>query len=293
MKHHKLPLLPAAVLAVGACLLLAPNAIAAEARTKLNSADTKFIQEESAAGAALVRIAELGVKKAERADVKAFAGMIATDHTKANAELATLADSKGVALSKEVDNKHANTYEKLEGESGARFDKEFLSVMVSSHETCLENFQDAAEDSQDSEVKQWAAKMLPAQKAHLEKAEELSSAPTEKTGTATTRNSATEPDNTDRNKRDRDARTLTPLDQGNSKTDTDTTARIRKGILDLENLSVNAQNVKIITKEGHVTLRGPVKTEEEKRLIGEVASRAVTAEHTDNQLEVEGARATN
>ena len=53
-----------------------------------------------------------------------------------------------------------------------------------------------------------------------------------------------------------------------------------------ENMSVNARNVKIITLEGRVTLRGPVNTAEEKRLIGEIADRIARSENVDNQLEV-------
>jgi osmotically-inducible protein OsmY len=51
-------------------------------------------------------------------------------------------------------------------------------------------------------------------------------------------------------------------------------------------MSVNAKNVKIITVDGRVTLRGPVKTAEEKRLIGEIADRIARSENVDNQLEV-------
>ena len=166
-------------------------------------------------------------------------------------------------------------------------------MIVSSHKKCVKNFEDAAEDADDSEVKLWAAKMLPALQAHLGKAEELSSAPTAKTGAASDGIAAAEPDNTSRNKRDRDGKTLTPLDQGNSKTDTETTAQIRMGVLSLKDISVNARNVKIITSEGHVTLRGPVNSAEEKRLIGEIANRIVTAEHADNQLEVNGTKTAN
>jgi len=293
MKSPKITLLSTAALALGASLLLIPNSRAVDEKTKLNSADEKFIQEEAAAGVALVKLAELGAKRASRADVKAFAGMIVTDHTKANAELATLAGSKSVELSSEVDSKHADTYEELEAENEKDFDKEFLSVIVSGHKKCVKNFEDAAEDAEDSEVKLWAAKMLPALKAHLQKAEELSSAPTVKTGAAASGIASTEPDNTARNMRDRDAGSLTPLDQGNSRTDIDTTAKIRKGILNLEDLSVNGQNVKIITNEGRVTLRGPVNTEEEKRMIGEIANRLVTSEYADNQLEVTAAETAN
>ena len=101
-----------------------------------------------------------------------------------------------------------------------------------------------------------------------------------------TTNVTTEPDNTARNVRDRDERTLTPLDQGNSQADMDTTAQIRKEIIAGKNMSMNARNVKIITMNGRVTLRGPVNTAEEKRLIGEIADRIARPENVDNQLEV-------
>ena len=95
-----------------------------------------------------------------------------------------------------------------------------------------------------------------------------------------------EADNTARNIRDRDDRTLTPLNQGNSKTDVNTTAQIRKEIIAGKNMSMNARNVKIITLDGRVTLRGPVNSAEEKRLIAEIANRIARSENVDNQLEV-------
>jgi hypothetical protein len=101
-----------------------------------------------------------------------------------------------------------------------------------------------------------------------------------------TSDAATQPDNTVRNVRDRNSSTLTPLDQGHSQADRDTTAQIRKEIVAGKNMSVNAKNVKIITVDGRVTLRGPVKTAEEKRLIGEIADRIARSENVDNQLEV-------
>jgi hyperosmotically inducible periplasmic protein len=99
-------------------------------------------------------------------------------------------------------------------------------------------------------------------------------------------NPITEPDNAARNARDRNNSTLTPFDQGQSQADRDITAQIRKEIVAGKNLSVNAQNVKIITKAGQVTLRGPVKNAEEKRLIGEIADRIARSGNVDNQLEV-------
>jgi hyperosmotically inducible protein len=96
----------------------------------------------------------------------------------------------------------------------------------------------------------------------------------------------TEADNTARNVHDRNSSTLTPLDQGNSQADLDTTAQIRKEIIAGQSMSLNARNVKIVTKNGQVSLRGPVNTAEEKRLIGDIAGRIVRSENVDNQLEV-------
>ena len=104
-----------------------------------------------------------------------------------------------------------------------------------------------------------------------------------------TTNANTKVDNTARNVRDRNDATLTPFDQGNSQTDVDTTAQIRKDIIAYDNMSWNGRNVKIITNDGRVTLRGPVDTAEEKRIIGEIAERAAQSENVDNQLEVKRA----
>ncbi len=101
-----------------------------------------------------------------------------------------------------------------------------------------------------------------------------------------TRDPTTEADNTRRTVRDRNEGNLTPLDQGNSQADVATTAQIRKEILATENMSMNARNVKIITKDGQITLRGPVNTAAEKSLIAEMAKRSTHSGTVDNQLEV-------
>jgi len=93
-------------------------------------------------------------------------------------------------------------------------------------------------------------------------------------------------DNTARNVRERSGRALTPFDQGHSAADIKTTAQIRRDIIASENMSVNGRNVKIITNEGRITLRGPVDSAEEKRLIGALASKAAASGNVDNQLEV-------
>src|SRR5262245_12481796 len=73
-------------------------------------------------------------------------------------------------------------------------------------------------------------------------------------------------DNTGVNVRDRDHDTKTSIDQNENKEDVRITAEIRKRIVDTK-MSVDAQNAKIITQDGHVTLRGPVKTDDERNRL--------------------------
>ena len=91
--------------------------------------------------------------------------------------------------------------------------------------------------------------------------------------------------NTGINVRDRDSTAKTPIDQNENKADVKTTADIRKRVVETK-MSVTAQNVKIITQDGMVTLRGPVMTEQEKLTIGEIALDVAGANKVDNQLEV-------
>ena len=96
-----------------------------------------------------------------------------------------------------------------------------------------------------------------------------------------------EADNTGRNVRDRGDKTLTPLDQGGSAADRELTADIRRKIVGDNSLSTNAHNVKIVTIDGVVTLRGPVKSAAEKESVASKAQVAKGVKRVDNQLEVE------
>ena len=96
-------------------------------------------------------------------------------------------------------------------------------------------------------------------------------------------------DNTSKNKRDRENATLTPGDQGHSKADREMTARIRRAVVKNDQLSMTAKNIKIITVNGKVTLRGPVKSAEERSVINGIAQEAKPSS-LDNQLEVETAK---
>ena len=94
-------------------------------------------------------------------------------------------------------------------------------------------------------------------------------------------------DNSGKNARDRGDHTLTPTDQGGSEADRHVTANIRKAVVNDDALSTNAHNVKIITKDGVVTLRGPVKSASEKATVAAKAQKVAGVKRVDNQLEIE------
>jgi hyperosmotically inducible protein len=97
-------------------------------------------------------------------------------------------------------------------------------------------------------------------------------------------------DNTKKNQRDRSGETKTSGDQSNSSEDVKITAAIRRAVVGDHSLSMTAKNVKIITANGMVTLRGPVKSDAEKAKIVELARSAAGNAKINNQLEVKASK---
>jgi hyperosmotically inducible periplasmic protein len=98
----------------------------------------------------------------------------------------------------------------------------------------------------------------------------------------------TAPDNTGKNVRDREDKTLTPFDQSESEADRTLTQRIRQAVVHDDSLSTNAKNVKIITTNSRVTLRGPVASKQEKAAVASKAQQIAGADKVDDQLEITG-----
>jgi hyperosmotically inducible protein len=94
------------------------------------------------------------------------------------------------------------------------------------------------------------------------------------------------PNNTAINVRDRAPAAMTAGEQSNAKSDVALTSRIRRAVVKDHSLSMLAQNVKIVSANGNVTLRGPVNTEAEKVAIASKAKAIAGARNVDNQLEV-------
>jgi osmotically-inducible protein OsmY len=95
-------------------------------------------------------------------------------------------------------------------------------------------------------------------------------------------------DNSAQNQRDRNHQTLTPTDQSNQSEDLTILRKIRQALVKDDHLSNEAKNIKIITNDGAVTLRGPVKTKRERANIVAIAARIAGDANVHSELEVAG-----
>jgi osmotically-inducible protein OsmY len=93
-------------------------------------------------------------------------------------------------------------------------------------------------------------------------------------------------DNTKVNTRDRTKGAKTADQQKENSNDREITQKIRRALMDEKSLSTYAHNVKIITQAGDVTLKGPVRTAEEKKIVEAKATEVAGAGHVTNQISI-------
>ena len=98
--------------------------------------------------------------------------------------------------------------------------------------------------------------------------------------------SSVKPDNTKVNKQDRDKAAVTPDKQKENKTDRELAPHIRKALVNDKSLSTYAHNVKVIAQNGTVTLRGPVRSEDEKKTVEQKTAEVAGAANVKSEITV-------
>ena len=101
----------------------------------------------------------------------------------------------------------------------------------------------------------------------------------------------TPPDNTKVNTRDRAKGAVTADQQKENAGDRGLTQKIRRAVMADKSLSTYAHNVKIVAQGGQVTLKGPVRTAEEKQSVEAKAVEVAGAGHVTNQMSVAPSKA--
>lgn len=135
--------------------------------------DSEFAVAAADGGMMEVKLGELAKTNAASADVKKFGEMMVTDHSKAGDELKALATRKNITLPAALSDDKQKKYDDFAQKKGKEFDKAYVSFMVDDHKEDISEFEEAAKDAKDPDVKAWAEGKLPTLKHHLETAEAL------------------------------------------------------------------------------------------------------------------------
>ncbi len=135
--------------------------------------DAKFVTEAANGGMAEVELGKLAKEKGQHLDVKAFGEMMVKDHSKANDQLATLAQAKNITLPATLGTDEQNSKDELSKKSPGDFDKSYIEDMVKDHEKDIKLFEDASKNLKDTELKAFVDKTLPTLRNHLDHAKSV------------------------------------------------------------------------------------------------------------------------
>lgn len=168
------------------CVLLAGPALAQSLgeKTGINStlgvapSTADFVKEVAVSDMFEIESSKLAVQKGS-AQEKAFGQQMVTDHTKTSSELKELVSGGKVeaTLPTALDGSHQSKLDKLKNASGKDFSSDYASYQVSAHEDAVSLFERYSKGGDNSTLKDWAGKTLPALKHHLEMSKELGKAP--------------------------------------------------------------------------------------------------------------------
>ena len=130
--------------------------------------DAQFLVNAAEINLEEIQLGQLAQQKGGTAEVKELGKMMEDAHTKSLNELKALAKSKMITIPTSPTNNAQDAYKDLNEKSGNDFDKAYADLMVSEHKDAIEAFEDASEDSNDNDIKNWARASLPGLRTHLE-----------------------------------------------------------------------------------------------------------------------------
>jgi putative membrane protein len=142
-------------------------------QTAAQPMDRKFIMDAARGNLAEIKMGQLAKQRATNAEAKDFAQMMINDHTKANNELAQIAQRMGVALPKDVDPYHRAAMAGMSRLSGMEFDMAYVKGQLGDHALTLDLLEMQEKSGKDPELRQFAARTAPVVQKHYEIAREL------------------------------------------------------------------------------------------------------------------------
>ena len=138
---------------------------------KLNQSD--FLTQAASNGMLEVQAGRLAQQEGLLQEVKSYGQRMVTDHIQANDKLKALASQLNITLPDSMSQEHLEQLQKLRNADGAEFDRQYMDLMVSSHENAVSMFEDASNNMENVEVKSFASNTLPILRQHLDSARQL------------------------------------------------------------------------------------------------------------------------
>ena len=141
----------------------------------LAAGDASFIQTASQGNMAEIQAAQLADQTSKSKAVRAYAEHMIKDHTANEDQLKQLATAKGATVPSGVSDEQQRMMTQLQGEKGRKFDHDYVTGQVQSHEEMLNALQTEAASGSDPDLKSFAAQTVPVVQEHLSEAQKLAS----------------------------------------------------------------------------------------------------------------------
>ncbi|HEY8957676.1 DUF4142 domain-containing protein [Chitinophaga sp.] len=147
---------------------LADTAVTVPAKT-----DADFLVEAASGGMTEVQLGQLARDNSMNREIKAFGELVIKDQTESREKLKNLAQSKNIVLPGEISNHQQRIKERLGKKKGEEFDRAYISLMIDEHRKDIREFERAAKNAADPEIRAFAIDRLPVLNAHLDSARNL------------------------------------------------------------------------------------------------------------------------
>jgi putative membrane protein len=135
---------------------------------KAGEKDAQFLVDAATLNFNEIQLGNLAETKAVQLDVKNLGKMLQDDHSKAQSDLISLAQKKGISIPTTTPNESMSEYNDLKDKNNKDFDSKYIDMMVKGHTDAISKFEKATTDCEDADVRDWATKMLPKLREHLD-----------------------------------------------------------------------------------------------------------------------------
>ncbi|MEO7292204.1 MAG: DUF4142 domain-containing protein [Ginsengibacter sp.] len=140
-----------------------------------NKESMDFVTKAASGGMLEVQLGHLAQQNASSQRVKDFGNMMATDHSRANDELKSLASANNITIASTLLPDHQKHLDMMSKIKGADFDKHYMDMMVDDHKEDIDEFKKEANNTNNDAFKNFAAKTLPTLLKHLDSAQAIHS----------------------------------------------------------------------------------------------------------------------